>query len=209
MVGFRQNCTLRFMQKLAQTGGLLNPSMAPRICGMAAGFLGATPGEWRAIGIAGMQGQPFNQTAAGRQLLGQIKADVHAFVKNAQARAAVSPSTMAPEENNRASAMASYLVARRLRAVRVAMERAAIRQTGSPVRLPVGSCQAWLFLSPSGQVQKMASLQCSGLGIQEAFKRAVFNGQPLVVGMETGTRRVRVEVFAPLAEPGARDGFTR
>ncbi|MHB1566924.1 MAG: hypothetical protein ACYCXG_09455 [Acidiferrobacter sp.] len=206
---FRMRCTISFMQKMARPGGIFNPALGPRVCNMAAAFVGATPGEWRALAITQMRGHALNQTAVGRQLLRQIKAGFQSLIAGSSGSVARPPRMRAPTPGGfSVSTRASALVARRVRAVRVAMERAAIERTGAPVRLAVGRCRATLVLSPRGRVEEMIGTRCSNAGIRRAFDRAVFNGQPLRVGGGGRSRRVHVAVIAALAEPGSEDGFT-
>lgn len=206
---FRMRCTISFMQKIARAGGVLNPALGSRICNMAAAFVGATPGEWRALAIMQMRGRLINHTAVGRQLLRQIKAGFQSLIAGPSGSVPPPPRMWAPAPGGLSvSTRASILVARRVRAVRVAMERAAIERTGAPVRLAVGRCRATLVLSPRGRVEEMIDTHCSNAGIRRAFDRAVFNGQPLVVGGGGRPRRVHVAVTASLAEPGSADGFT-
>ena len=189
----RIQCTRTLRQKFAMgPDTVLGPGFAPRLCRLTSAFLGATPGEWRAIIIAQMRRGTLKETAAGRQLKRQIKGAVTAEMAQAPA-----PRVSAPP--------AAMVIATRLRAVRVAMERAAIRRTGHPVMLPTGACSAVLTLSPSGRVRQMKQLRCSNEGLQNAFWRAVFSGGPLRALASPDGRRVRVHVIAPVAEPGVAD----
>ncbi len=202
----RAHCTLTMAQKLAQNpDGLLGPAFAPRLCRLMAAFLGATPGEWRALVIAQMRTGDLKTTAAGRQLARQIKAAAAAQLHQAPAGNQIAPAPAGGEwapGSIWASREVAMAVARRLRAVRVAMERAALRKTGTPVRLPTGVCRATLVLSAAGRVRQMAQLQCSNEGLQTAFWRAVFERGPLIMLPGAGPHRVRITVVAPIAEPG-------
>ncbi len=201
----RAQCARTLMEKLAMgPRTLLGPGFAPRLCRVMSAFLGATPGEWRAVIIAQMRTGNLKETAAGRQLKRQLKAAVAAQLAqgaapNPPARPSVARTVPQPR---RVSLAASMVVAGRLRAVRVAMERAAMRRSGGPVRLPTGVCSAILTLSPTGRVRQMKRLRCSNEGLREAFWRAVFSGGPLFSLANPRGRRVRVRVVAPLAEPG-------
>ncbi|MHB1513008.1 MAG: hypothetical protein ACYCTF_02525 [Acidiferrobacter sp.] len=199
----RIQCTRTLRERFAmgpQT--LLGPGFAPRLCRLTSAFLGATPGEWRAVIIAQMRSGNLKQTAAGRQLKRQIKAAVAAQV----AQASTTPALATPRSGAGAfggpRTSANTVIAARLHAVRVAMERTAMRRTGHPVMLPTGVCSAVLTLSPAGRVRQMKRLHCSNEGLQQAFWRAVFSGGPLHLLASPDGRRVDVHVVAPMAEPG-------
>ncbi len=206
----RAHCTQMLTGKLtAGPDTLFGPGFAPRFCRIISAFLGATPGEWRAVIIAQMRTDNLKETAAGHQLKHQLKRQIKAAVmaQVAQGTAPGLPSrppAAAPAypRPRRVSLAASMVVAGRLRAVRVAMERAAIRRTGGPVRLPTGVCDAVLTLSPAGRVRQMKRLHCSNEGLRGAFRRAVFSGGALFSLARRPQLRVRVRVAAPLAEPG-------
>ena len=78
------HCSITAMRKF-RPDGIINPAVGPRLCDLMARFLGATPGEWRAVVMAQMRGGNFNDSAAGRQLLWQIKAALrHSFSNDAK-----------------------------------------------------------------------------------------------------------------------------
>ena len=199
----RIQCTRTLRERFAmgpQT--LFGPGFAPRLCRLTSAFLGATPGEWRAVIIAQMRSGNLKRTAAGRQLKRQIKAAVAAEVAQASTAGRPVPPSGADAFGGPQRASAGMVVAARLRAVRLAMERTAIRRTGHPVMLPTGVCSAVLTLSPAGRVRQMKRLHCSNEGLQQAFWQAVFSGGPLHLLASPDGRRVDVHVFAPIAEPG-------
>lgn len=67
LTSFRTRCALTLMTRLRQrAGGLFNPAIAPRVCGLMAQFLGATPGEWRALMIVEADGSQLKTTPAGK-----------------------------------------------------------------------------------------------------------------------------------------------
>ena len=202
----RIHCSLTLMQKLARgPQQLFGLGLAPRLCHLMGAFLGATPGEWRALVIAQMGGGDFKTTPAGQQLMRQIKAAArsqltpvpHGGPFPRPGVGTASGPAWIPD-----SRAASAALARRLRLVRVALERAMILKTGRPVRLPTGVCTAVLILSPSGRVRQMMRPHCSNSGLQNAFWQAVFMHGPLLALTGRTPYRVHVGVIAPLAEPG-------
>lgn len=199
----RAHCSLTMMQRLARgPQQLFGPGFAPRLCSLMTSFLGATPGEWRALVIAQMNGGNLKTTAAGRQLMRQLKAVGTAQLAPAPAGGPFAPSPTGPLGQMSISQSASAALARRLRIVRVALERAAVRRSGTPVRLPTGVCSATLVLSPNGRIHQMMRPHCSNAGLQNAFWQAVFMRGPLLALSGSTPRRVYVRVVAPLAEPG-------
>ena len=202
----RVRCSMTLMQKLARgPQQLFGLGLAPRLCRLMGAFLGATPGEWRALVIAQMGGGDFKATPAGRQLMRQVKAAARSQLTptpgggpfpRPELGVGPGPTRILPSQ------AASAALARRLRVVRVALERAAIRKTGRPVRLPTGVCSAILVLSPGGRVHQMMRPHCSSPGLQSAFWQAVFVHGPLLALTGSAPYRVHVRVIAPLAEPG-------
>lgn len=213
LMSFRTRCALGLMARLRQRpGGLLNPAFAPRACDLMARFLGATPGEWRAITIAAMRTSQLKTTAVGRQLNGQMHAALSLLREPGRAArpGPLGPeaSSLSPQERVPFSPQGSAQLARRARAVRVALERAALRRTGHPIGLATGACTARLRVSRRGRVKRMTRLRCSVEGLRGTFWRAAFLHSPLRL-MPTGRPySVWVRVIADRPEPGLRDGFT-
>lgn len=211
---FEAQCSQKWLRSMAQrVNGILSPSFGPRLCRLMGHFLGATPAEWRAVVISQMRTGHLKTTPVGQQITRQMKAGMASFLRAAEHRTPTpfvnAPAAMHEAPIASASRLADVLVARRLRAVRVAMERGAVRRTGSPLPLATGSCQAELSLSPRGRVKQMSDIHCSNLRLQTAFSRAILDGGPLRILPSVRPYHVIVRVFAPLAEPGLHDGFTR
>ena len=207
LMQMRIRCSMTLMQKLARgPQQLFGPGLAPRLCRLMGAFLGATPGEWRALVIAQMGGGDFKTTPAGRQLMRQVKAAAKSqltptpggrpFARRLVGAPSGEPAWIA------VSRAANAALAERLRVVRVALERAAIRKTGGPVRLPTGVCSATLVLSPRGRIHQMRRPRCSNPGLQNAFWQAAFMHGRLLALTGLTPYRVHVRIIAPLAEPG-------
>ncbi len=199
---FRTQRPMPLMQKLAQAPGDSSvPPSGPAHALVVGAFLSATPGEWRAIAITEMRTNDLKSTAAGRQLIRQIK-----VAATAQGAATTPPGAEAgapfKPQWTPASRIASGMLARRLRALRVAEERATMRRAGAPVPLPTGICRATLVLSSAGGVRKMTRPGCSNTGLQNAFLRAVFARETLRALVGPGPRLVHVNTIAPVSEPG-------
>ena len=206
LMQMRIRCSMTLMQKLMRgPQQLFGPGIAPRLCRLMGAFLGATPGEWRALVIAQMRGGDFKTTPAGRQLMRQVKAAAKSqLTPTAGDHPFAPPRISAPAEPAwiAVSRAANAALAGRLRVVRVALERAAIRNTGRPVRLPTGVCSATLILSPRGRIHQMRRPRCSNPGLQNAFWQAAFMHGRLLTLTGPIPYRVHVRIVAPLAEPG-------
>lgn len=119
-------------------------------------------------------------------------------------RLSPSPTYQSP----RFSPQASFRLARRVRAVRVAIERAALRRIDHPVPLATGVCTARLLVSHTGRVTRMTRLRCSTEGLRATLWRAAFLSRPLRLMPATHRYAVWIRVIANIPEPGLLDGFT-
>lgn len=176
-------------------------------CGCMTDTVAATPGEWRAVLLAGLEGRGFggrNVAALPPALAMQLRQQIHAcLAKTVADRPSAAPpmmSAMRPPRIIYANEI-FRLVARQVRAVRVRQERHAMaRHGGRPVALPIGVSRVEVTVAADGQVTRIRDINSSSMALWHVERTAIREASPFPApGREL---HLRFATIAPMSTPG-------
>ncbi len=92
------------------------------------------------------------------------------------------------------------IIAHKVRKLRVAKERNAISQTGHPVELPTGICNAVVTIKPDGTVLRAELGACQHEALGVILKEAIQQASPLPPPGQADNMTVSID--APVPTPG-------